>query len=141
MLSRVALGYVEPFNLFPLFTRNCRTTLNFNFCQRFYHLPLRRALLKQIQNGFAQLGYHATVPLLLKILLVTVFTTCRSKFRPYSQKFDLDFCIQIFVRLAWFRVNGIPNNLRQVSVALIWQSFRNLYFSFLFCRCLIFLSF
>ena len=29
-------------------------------------MPLRRALLKQIQNGFAQLGYHATAPLLLK---------------------------------------------------------------------------
>ena len=62
---------------------------------------MRRALLKQIQNGVSQLGYHATVPLLLK-----KFCACR-------QKFDLDFSVQIFerlgvlifVRLAWFPVN------------------------------------
>ena len=39
--------HMEPFNIFSLFTRNCRTRLNFNFCQRFYHLPMRRELLKQ----------------------------------------------------------------------------------------------
>ena len=39
----------KPFNIFALLTRKCR--INFNFCQRFYPLPLRRALLHQVKRA------------------------------------------------------------------------------------------
>ena len=56
---------MELSNIFTLFSQNWWTRLNFNFCRRFYHLPMHRVLLWQIQNGVSKLSYHASMPLCL----------------------------------------------------------------------------
>lgn len=45
----------EPFNIFSLsaHTQNWWSRLNFKFCQRFYHLPIDRALLTGKQSKMA----------------------------------------------------------------------------------------
>ena len=35
--------------------------MNFQFYQRFYHLPMRRAQIKKTQNGVSPLSYHASM--------------------------------------------------------------------------------
>ena len=37
-------AHTGPCNVFALFTLKWKTRINFNFCQWFYHLPMRRAL-------------------------------------------------------------------------------------------------
>ena len=54
------------------------------FCQRFYHLPMRRALLQQIQTSVSQPSYHASMQPRLcytKFQTVMAFTPGRSKFQ------------------------------------------------------------
>ena len=56
---------------------------------------------------FFQLRNHAYMQPRCPHLAVQIFDRT-------GQKFDLDFSVQIFVRLAWFRMNGTPyrNNFR-----------------------------
>ena len=78
--------HTEPFNIFALFTRNRRTRSNLMFfCQRFYHLSMRKALLWQIQTGVtvSQPSYHASMQPRLcrtKFWTVMAFTPGRSNF-------------------------------------------------------------
>lgn len=46
---------------FPTVYTELTNRLNLKFCQRFYHLFMRKVLLWQIQNGVFQLGYHASM--------------------------------------------------------------------------------
>ena len=60
--------HMEPFNILVLFTPNLRASWNFYFFQWFYHLPMRRALLRA------------------NVKTVMVFKTRRSSFRPYQRR-------------------------------------------------------
>ena len=85
-----------------LFTRYRRTRLNINFCQSFYHLPMRRALLQQIQNGVFQLSYHASMKPHLrrqKMYMVIVLRPRRSNFPPYQLRKWTRFWLSNILRL------------------------------------------
>lgn len=46
----------------------------FHFYQRFYDLPMRRELLKQIKRGVSKLSYHVSMqPLLCRIKIYIFF--------------------------------------------------------------------
>ena len=86
-----------------LFTWYWRTRLNINFCQSFYHLPMRRALLQQIQKGVFKLSYHASMKPHLrrqKMFMVIVLTPRRSNFPPYQLRKWTRFWLSNILRLA-----------------------------------------
>ena len=127
--------HMEPFNIFSLFTRNCRTRLNFNFCQRFYHLPMRRELLTQ--SKMASPSWVTTHPC-NRVFTVQKVSRPQCSYLPFKfstvqvKDLTLDFSVQIFersgvqifVRFEWFRVNGTPKrrNFRPVenSTGTVW---------------------
>ena len=107
--------YTEPFNIFALFRRNCRTVI---YPSKACNNTTRKSILAiSVCNCplFFQLRNHAYMQPRCPQLAIQIFDHT-------GQKFDLDFSVQIFerlgvqifVRLAWFRVNGTPyrNNFR-----------------------------
>ena len=89
------------------FTQNRSFTVhtvltNQNFCQSFYHLPMRRALLQQIQKGVFQLTYYASMKPHLrrqKMFMVIVLTPRRSNFPPYQPRKWTRFWLSNILRL------------------------------------------
>lgn len=105
---------MELSNIFTLFSQNWWTRLNFNFCRRFYHLPMHRVLLWQIQNGVSKLSYHASMPPYL----------CHAK------NWD-DYGVHIVVSILWYRLKFWPLqpveksswchvNISNGNIGLLW---------------------
>ena len=120
-MIRGVLGYIYKvefstvWNIWPdtFFTQNrsiflrCRTVI---FPSKACNSTTRKSILAiSVCNCplFFQLRNHAYMQPRCPHLAVQIFNRT-------GQKFDLDFSVQIFVRLAWFRVNGTPyrNNFR-----------------------------
>ena len=102
--------YTKPFNIFALSNRNIsKQACNSTTCKSILAISVYNCPL------FFQLRNHAYMQPRCPHLAVQIFNRT-------GQKFDLDFSVQIFerlsvqifVRLAWFRVNGTPyrNNFR-----------------------------